>query len=94
MSIDINSLQPNEKIDINVKLVAKQLGEQQEKEVIIEPATLTATAIDKIQATNKLKFYIQPSLENRKYKISGTAWLDATKMDKEKKQKHYCQICK
>ena len=63
----------------NVKLVAKQLGEQQEKEVIIEPATLTATAIDKIQATNKLKFYIQPSLENRKYKISGTAWLDANK---------------
>ena len=50
-----------------------------EKEVIIEPATLTATAIDKIQATNKLKFYIQPSLENRKYKISGTAWLDANK---------------
>lgn len=79
LSIDINSLQPNEKIDINVKLVAKQLGEQQEKEVIIEPATLTATAIDKIQATNKLKFYIQPSLENRKYKISGTAWLDANK---------------
>ena len=69
LSIDINSLQPNEKIDINVKLVAKQLGEQQEKEVIIEPATLTATAIDKIQATNKLKFYIQPSLENRKYKM-------------------------
>ena len=56
LSIDINSLQPNEKIDINVKLVAKQLGEQQEKEVIIEPATLTATAIDKIQATNKFIF--------------------------------------
>ena len=73
LTILIDTLKPEEKIDIEVKLVAKELKEQQEKEIIIEPATLTATSVNQIQATNKLKFYVQPSIEERRYKITGTA---------------------
>lgn len=79
LTILIGTLKPEEKIDIEVKLVAKELKEQQEKEIIIEPATLTATSVNQIQATNKLKFYVQPSIEERRYKITGTAWLDENK---------------
>lgn len=79
LTILIDTLKPEEKIDIEVKLVAKELKEQQEKEIIIEPATLTATSVNQIQATNKLKFYVQPSIEERRYKITGTAWLDENK---------------
>ncbi len=79
LTILIGTLKPEEKVDIEVKLVAKELKEQQEKEIIIEPATLTATSVNRIQATNKLKFYVQPSIEERRYKITGTAWLDENK---------------
>lgn len=79
LSIYLRNIQAGKKVDINVKLVAKQLQEQQEKEVIIEPATIISATTNKIETKNKLKFYIQPSLENRKHKISGTAWLDANK---------------
>ncbi len=79
LSIDINNLEPNEIVDINVKLVTEQLEEQQEKEIIIENATLTATSVNQIQTANKLKFYVQPSIEVRRYKVTGTAWLDTNK---------------
>lgn len=79
LTIEIDILKPEEKIDINVKLKTKELREQNEKEIIIEPATLTATSVNQIQATNKLKFYVQPSIEERRYKITGTAWLDENK---------------
>lgn len=79
LTIGIDTLEPEEKIDIEVKLVAKKLEEQLEKEIVIEPAKLITNSVDPIQAPNKLKFYVQPSVENRKYKITGTAWLDENK---------------
>lgn len=89
-TVNIYSLAPGGKIDLAVKVKANLLSDKNDKEVITM-ATLTAQGIEAIKS-NKVKVIIeydesahqseqmgQDTTTSRKYKITGTAWVDANK---------------
>ncbi|MCI9246149.1 MAG: hypothetical protein HFJ30_03320 [Clostridia bacterium] len=90
--IDILELNPEEKVEIFITVKANLLPDKNDKE-IITMATLTAEGINPIES-NKVKAIIEydeeahkeeqggtnePSNPTGRYKITGTAWIDANR---------------
>ncbi len=92
VTLNLYNLEPKDKIEISVTVKANLLPDQNDKEVTMW-ATVKADGVDTIES-NKLKAIIEydenahqgnqggtsnPTTPTGKYKIAGTAWIDADK---------------